>query len=118
MNSSEAIAYLDSLGLAKSGTLISPSSVQPENLIPICDDYLSGELSDGDLQEIARVLLERPDHNWKRDDYDPQYDYDERVERSLVEWYAPEIYFPVSRANIRLIRGYLAGDDWKPMTKS
>lgn len=118
MNTPEVMAYLEAHALAADDALLPPPSVLPESLIQICDDYLSGKVSDDDLQEIARVMLQRPDRAANRNDGDPEYDYGDRVERALYEWYAPEIYFPVTPPNIRLIRGFLAGGDWKPMTKS
>ena len=113
MSTTETIAYLESHGLAIGGRLIPPGSVQPRMLIPLCDAYLSGRLSADALQQIAHVFLQRPD----RDDSSPELDYCGRVERVLYEWYAPEIYFPVTERNVSLLRDFLGGADWKPMTR-
>jgi hypothetical protein len=115
LKSAEILTYLESHSLVAAGSLPVPSSVSPETLVPICDDFLAKKISGADLEEIARLLLSHPAHDGFNSEWTPESDYDERVERVLVEWLAPEVDCPLTPENVRLLRSFLLGAEWQPM---
>jgi hypothetical protein len=77
---------LEARGLATAGVLVSPPSLQPKALIPICEDFLHGAISAHQLEEIGKLLLERSDHYYQNEDYSGLSEYPNNVELILVEW--------------------------------